>query len=77
VSNYVTVTNQPNRIATVHKAQCPHLGDHPSATASSERRPFDDGFSALSHAQHSMPSNYGPCGHCLRDMTQTMAGARG
>jgi hypothetical protein len=76
MSSYVSVINQPNRIATVHKADCPHLGDHPSTTASSERLSFDDGFSALSHAQHSMPSNYGLCGHCLRNMAQTLAGAR-
>jgi hypothetical protein len=75
--SYVLVINQPNRIATLHEANCPHLGQHPPTTASSERRTYDDGFSALSDAQYSMPSNYGLCGPCLRDMRQTIATARG
>jgi hypothetical protein len=75
--SYVLVTNQPNRIATVHEADCPHLGNHPATTASSERRSYDDGFSALSDARGSMPSNYGLCGHCLREVKQTIAAARG
>lgn len=76
MDNYVVVTNQPNRIATVHKADCWALGQHPSVTANSQRRFFNDGFPALAHAQDSMPSNYGLCGHCLHDMTQKIAGAR-
>ena len=76
MNSYTVVTNQPNTIATVHKADCSHLGDHPAVTASSERQSFDDGFSALAHAQHAMPSNYGLCGHCLRDVARAMAGTR-
>ena len=76
MSNYVVVTNYPNHIATVHKAGCSALQSHPDVTSSSERHRFDDGFVALSHAQQSMPSDYGLCGHCLRDTAQTMADAR-
>jgi hypothetical protein len=61
MSNYVVVTNMPNRIATAHSADCAHLQSYPPdyASANSERRSFDDGVAALSHAQQSMPSNYG------------------
>jgi hypothetical protein len=76
MKGYTVVTNQPNAIATVHRQGCTHLGDHPAVTASSERQSFDDGFSALAHAQHSMPSNYGLCGHCLRHIADAMAGTR-
>jgi hypothetical protein len=44
-----------------------HLQSYPPdyTTANSERRSFAVGFAALSHASHSMRSNYGLSAHCL------------
>jgi hypothetical protein len=66
---YLTVTNQPNRVSTVHKSTCSSLGDHPQSTASSERANFEDGLAALAHARNEMPKNFGFCRHCLREFS--------
>lgn len=65
--SYVTVTNTPNRISTVHKSDCPHFGAYETVTASSERLPFEDGLAALAHARAMMPNRFGFCRHCLRE----------
>ena len=67
--SYVTVVNKPNRIATVHKSNCPYLGQFGENTASSERIPFDDGLPALAKAQSAMPDRFGFCRHCLKEFS--------
>lgn len=68
---YVAVANGPNRIATVHLTDCTYIGPDPTAqSASAERQGFEDGFDALRFAQREMPLNFGPCGHCLKDLRQ-------
>ncbi|MBI5262863.1 MAG: hypothetical protein HY852_13705 [Bradyrhizobium sp.] len=66
---YVTVSNRPNKIATVHLATCADLGTDPLLkSASAERRGFDDGLEALTFARDERPNNYGFCNHCLSRM---------
>jgi len=66
MSEYVTVINRPNQVATVHLASCSFLGPTPlKRTDNAERILFGDGLDALAAAQDGMPSNYGFCGHCL------------
>jgi hypothetical protein len=66
VSKYITVVNRPNRIATIHAANCVYLGPEPCAhTVSADRTEFEDGLEALSAAREAMPKNFGFCGHCL------------
>jgi hypothetical protein len=66
MSKYITVANRPNRIATIHVANCAHLGSEPRVqTVSADRIEFEDGLEALSAARSAMPKNFGFCGHCL------------
>lgn len=71
----VVVTNSPNRISTVHRSECPHLGDFGATTASSGRSVFDDGLAALAHAKAMMPNRFGFCGHCLREFSGMLRGS--
>jgi hypothetical protein len=52
---YITVANRPNRIATIHAANCAYLGPEPCAqTPSADRIEFEDGLEALSAARKAM-----------------------
>jgi hypothetical protein len=55
---YITVTNAPNQISTVHRSDCAHLGNYGSVTASSERLSFEDGLAAIAHARAMMPKRF-------------------
>ena len=66
MTKYITVTNRPNKVATIHLATCSHLGPDPLAqTSSADRFAFDDGLDAVVAAQSAMPDSFGFCGHCL------------
>lgn len=66
MSEYVTVTNRPNQVATVHLVNCSYLASAPlMQTISADRMSFADGLDALAAARDGMPKNYGFCGHCL------------
>jgi hypothetical protein len=71
--SYVTVTNRPNRISTVHKSGCAYLGDYGPLTASSERFSSHDGLAALAHACRMMPNSFTFCGHCLKEFSGVLA----
>ena len=66
MSKYIMVANRPNRIATIHLANCAHLGSEPLIqTTSADRVEFEDGLEALAAARSAMPRNFVFCGHCL------------
>jgi hypothetical protein len=66
MSKYVVVHNYPNRIATIHRADCLYLGANPLAqSASADRLPFDDGLEAIATAAQTTAATF--CGHCLAD----------
>jgi hypothetical protein len=69
MSEFITVINGVNRVATVHLATCSMLGRDPTkSTNSAERIVSNDRLSALIAAREGMPQNFGFCSFCQREI---------